>query len=256
MDASATRVLIVGGSGGIGSAVARACARRGAWPLVGYCGNEQKARETVADCGRGEIVALDLRLDDFGRSGELPRVDAVVHAAGAYTESRSLLGSRDAEMQQLLAVNAIGPLRLTKALLESGSALTQILFVLSTAIACRGSGPYAMSKTTALAVAKLLSGELAPRGARVHAVVPGWTETAMARVAAGAAGRDLEAIRAEHPEGRILHPDEIGQLCAQLLFEPPFCDASNFVLWDRRIAPEPIWRAMHEVLDFDRAADR
>jgi 3-oxoacyl-[acyl-carrier protein] reductase len=250
--APARRVLIAGGSGGIGGAVARACARRGAWPLVGFCGNEQGARQTVADCGRGETFSLDLRLDDFGRGGDLPQVDAVVHAAGAISERRTLLGSGDAEMLQLLAINAIGPLRLTRALLAAGSPLTQILFVLSTAVACRGSGPYAVSKVAALAIAKLLAGELERSGARVHAVVPGWTETAMAGSAAEASGRDLDAIRALHPQGRILHPDEIGLLCARLLFEPPLCDASQVALWDRRIAPDPIWRGMDEVLAFDR----
>ena len=91
-------VLIIGGSGGIGSAVARQCASAGAWPLVGYHSRADLAERVVVECDRGEIVHVDLRSREFQWAQRLPRVDAVVHAAGLYLPRRDLLTATDDEL--------------------------------------------------------------------------------------------------------------------------------------------------------------
>lgn len=240
------KVLITGGSGGIGAAVARACAARGAWPIVGYCGRRQAAVETVAQCAAGEILALDLKREDLGLAGPLPAANKIVHCAGLHSPERSLLAASAADLQSLFAVHVFGPLRLTQALLAAGAPLDHVLFVLSSAAGCRGSGPYALSKAAALAACKLLARELAPRGVRLTAVVPGWTDTPMAEAAARDAGRSLDEIRAQHLDGRILAADELGPWCAELLFDAPAQSPAELIVWDRRDAREPVR------LDFDR----
>src|SRR5262249_33617133 len=159
------------------------------WPLVTYSQNKQGALETVAACGVGEAVHLDL-LDGGWDLDALSEIDAVVHCAGMYTRQRTLLGADSRETWRLMEVNALARLRLTEALVAREQ-LKHCIFLLSTAVSCRGGGPYALSKAAALAMCKLLGLELAPRGVRVDAIVPGWTETPMAQAAALASGREL-----------------------------------------------------------------
>jgi NAD(P)-dependent dehydrogenase (short-subunit alcohol dehydrogenase family) len=235
------RILITGGSGGIGAAVAAACAARGAWPIVGYRDHETQANELVRRCGSGETLRIDLQSDDLGLAAGLPEADAVVHCAGSYAAERSLLEADADELVRLLQVNALGPLRLTRALLAQRTGIRHVVFVLSTAVACRGTGPYALSKATALAVSRLLSVELSPLGVRVDSIVPGWTNTAMARAAAQATVGGLDNVCAAHLDGRILEPEEIGELAAELMFDAPARPGGHLVVWDRRDSRDPVW---------------
>src|SRR5262245_30042200 len=234
-------VLIVGGSGGIGSAIARRCARKGAWPVVGYQSRADLARRVVMECGRGEIVHLDLESREFQQAKRLGRVNAVVLAAGLFLPRRDLLTTTDDEFDRLISVNMLGPVQLTRALLEGGHQLGDLIFILSTASFGRGGGPYALSKIGELGVCKLLANELAPSGTRVNAIAPGWTDTPMAAQAAQAVGLTLDDFRAKHLDRRILTPDQIGELCAELLFNKPCQGSGQLVVWDRRDTTDPVW---------------
>lgn len=235
------RLLITGGSGGIGAVLARRCAQTGAWPIVGYCRRADRAAEVVKQCGAGESLRLDLRRDDFGLERDLPVVNAVVHCAAHYLPERSLLADL-AELEDLLKVNLIGPLRLTAALSAQSSDLRQVLFILSSAAFCRGTGPYALSKASALAACRLLANELAPRGIRVDAVAPGWTDTPLAHRAAESSGRSLAQVSAE--EGGLLQPDAVAEICESLLFNTPRERPPQLVTYDLRDGEESIWQPL------------
>lgn len=240
------RVLITGGSGGIGAALARRCARAGAWPIVCYRRQAERAAEIVRQCGAGETLKIDLLRDDFGLHGDVPVADAVVHCAAHYSPERSLLET-PAALEDLLKVNVVGPLRWTAALAARSDDLRHVLFILSSSAFCRGTGPYALSKASALAACRLLANELAPRGIRVDAVAPGWTDTPLARSAADGAGRRLEQIAAEHIDGRLLQPGEVALVCERLLFDRPAACPPQLVVCDRRDSAEPVWRPLNAV---------
>lgn len=234
-----SRILISGGSGGIGGAIAHECARRGAWPIVGYCSGKDRALDLVRRCGQGEVIHLDLREAAFAA----PTCDVVVHGAAAFSPERSLLESSDETLTSLLEVNLLGSLRLTRAAALSGE-LKRVLFLLSSASFCRGTGPYALSKAAELALCRLLANELAPRGVRVDAVAPGWTDTPMARHAAQADGRTLGQIAAEHPQRRILDPLDVARLCMSLVFDEPDSAPGQLIEWDLRSGLEPVRRPL------------
>src|SRR5262249_54896792 len=155
-------------------------------------------------------------------------------AAGLYLPRRDLLTTTDDEFDRLISVNMLGPVRLTRALLEGNHQIGDVIFVLSTASFGRGGGPYALSKIGELGVCKLLANELAPSGTRVNAIAPGWTDTPMAAQAAEAMGLTLDDMRAKHLGRRILTPEQIGELCAELLFNKPGPDSGQLVDWERR----------------------
>ncbi|HEX5446102.1 MAG TPA: SDR family oxidoreductase [Pirellulales bacterium] len=240
------RILITGGSGGIGAALARRCAQAGAWPIVGYCRNAPRASAVIHQCGAGETLAIDLRREDLGLNGELPAVDAVVHCAAEYSPDRSLLAG-PATAEELLRANVIGPMRLTAALAAKSSRLRQVLFMLSSSAFCRGTGPYALSKAAALAAARLMANELWPRGTQVDAVAPGWTDTPLAHRAAKWSGRTFAQVAAAHLDGRLLQPDDVAQVCTQWLFNRPAHSVPQLVVFDRRDSAEPVWQPLSAV---------
>src|SRR5690242_8411303 len=125
------KVLITGGSGGIGAATARACAARGAWPVIGYCADRLAAEAVVAQCRAGEILHLDLSCDNFSVLDSTPEISQLVHCAGRLSSERSLLAASEADLHSLFDVHLFGPLKVTQRLIAAGSPLKHVLFVLS-----------------------------------------------------------------------------------------------------------------------------
>src|SRR5262249_14167425 len=117
------RVAITGGTSGLGLALVRAFAKRGA--RVAFVARtaaavERVARETgaagvVGDVGRKEDIH-PIALQINGRLGGL---DVLINNASSLGPvPLRLLGDTDCEdLEQALAVNLVGPFRLTKALL-------------------------------------------------------------------------------------------------------------------------------------------
>ena len=224
-------------------------------PLVGFFHDRAAAEQVVRTLQSGDVCRIDLMAKSFA-DHDLPEAEILIHCGGRITARRQLLASTADEIGELLEINSLGPLRLTQALLERSDKLKHIVFVLSSAIACRGAGPYALSKMAALAVAKLLNVELVERNVLVDVIVPGWTETPMAEFAGGTTGRTLDDVRAEHPGNRILTPGEIAELTAELLFDRPAGQPSQFVVWDLRSGPDPLRCALTQAFDLPRGKGR
>jgi NAD(P)-dependent dehydrogenase (short-subunit alcohol dehydrogenase family) len=234
-----TRVLIVGGSGGIGSATAQECARRGIWPVVGYCGNQIEAQSLVDKCGMGEVVKIDLLSAENRALDTLPPIHALIHCAGASTPCTDLLDCTDEEIRRLVELHALGPLGICRTMTALSGELRTIVFVLSTA-AIVGGGPYGLSKAVGLSVARILSRELGQRGITVHAVLPGWTETKMAMAAAQAQGQTIAEIRSAHLDGRLLDPNQVARVCIDLALVSGSGEPSRLIWWDRRSSRDPL----------------
>jgi 3-oxoacyl-[acyl-carrier protein] reductase len=214
------RVLVTGGSRGIGAACCRLFARAGAAVAVA-CRSELARAEALAAelppsaAGRHLALASDLAVPAeveglFGRLADAwGSFDVLVNNAGIW-EANPLAGFDLARHEATMRLNVTGPFLCARAalpLLES-SDLASIVNVTSTA-GQRGEAfysPYAASKGAMISATKALSSELAPR-VRVNSVAPGWVDTEMCDEPFAGGGR--ERIAAGIPLGRVASPEDV-----------------------------------------------
>lgn len=227
IDLGGRRVLVTGGSRGIGAACCRLFARAGAAVLIHYQSREDRATALLRELGelgepRGaaEPPAHLVRRCDLRDAADVwamfafvaeqwGALDVLVNNAGIWVPN-PLADFDAAGLDETLAVNVTGSFLCAAAalpLLEL-SADGSIVNVTSTA-GQRGEpgySPYAASKGAMIAATRSWAVELAPR-VRVNSVAPGWVDTDM--TAAALSGPARSQALAGIPLGRIATPDDI-----------------------------------------------
>lgn len=220
IDLGGKRVLITGGSRGIGAACARLFAASGATVLVQFREGAAAADALLAEVARpAEGEHLSFRAD-LSRPEEISalfafaaerwnHLDVLINNAGVWVHG-PLASLSFGQLQQTLAVNLSAPFLCTREALPlfERAAEPSIVNVSSTA-AQRGEAfysAYAATKGALQSATKSWAVELAPH-IRVNAVAPGWVMTDMTTDAlAGEAG---ERVADGIPLGRIATADDI-----------------------------------------------
>ena len=226
-------MAVTGGNGGIGLAIADACARAGADVAVWGRDPEknERARDHLAAAGtRVLVVRCDVSdersVDEAATAtvGTLGRIDTMVANAGVKRMTPFLDMSLD-EWRAVTAVNLDGTFLTLRAAARhmvdrgGGGALVAV----SSLSAFDGSPRmehYAASKAGVLAVVRSLAVELASHGIRCNALVPGWIDTDMT-----ADWRDddkmVNAVTRRTPVHRWGAADELGP-AAVFLADPSY----------------------------------
>ncbi len=218
--------LISGGSAGIGLATAQRLAAEGAQVAV-LARDEARLQSSLATLtGTGHVhIVCDATNEDATAAAikSLKERWTVIHGgvmcAGAHSV-RPLAVSKAAnfeEMFRLNVVSAINILRpLSRALPTGGGSLV----VVSSVAGLRGApgaSAYAAAKGALLTLVRSLAHELAPRGARINAVVPGVVTTAMTEQFLGSLPpAQKEVVVKSHPLG-LGRPDDVAAAIAFLL---------------------------------------
>lgn len=218
--------VITGASRGIGRAIALELSNQGAFVHIGYRVRESDALDTLGQVrsagGDGAVVQLDVRDPEsikaaFRRAtSERGNVDVLVNNA-AVTRDNLFPLLRDEDWDEVLAVNLMGAVRCCRAVVGSmlarrGGAIVNVASIAGLH-ASPGQANYAASKGGLLALTRTLAAELAPRGIRVNAVVPGLVAAGMA---AGLDHRIAEERRGQIPLGRFAEPEEVARVVSFL----------------------------------------
>lgn len=207
------RVLVVGGAGDIGGAIAQAFLDAGCEVVATGVDDAAVAASGLPAHPKLRLAALDVTSDAqvAGFVGGLGSLHTLVNCAGILARFKEF---EVETFQRVLDVNLTGTFRLCTAckplLAQHGEAGGSIVNVASmnAFVALPWIPAYCASKGGVVMLTKSLSLAWAADGIRVNAVAPGYVETRI-----NAEGRqDLahyERIRARIPQGRWAQPDDI-----------------------------------------------
>jgi NAD(P)-dependent dehydrogenase (short-subunit alcohol dehydrogenase family) len=180
-------VVITGANRGIGLELAREYLRRGN-EVIGLCRQTSaELNESGARVIEGINVTDAVSVQAAAKKIKGVTIHILINNAGIFEDDA--LGKIDyAEVQRQLEVNALGPLRVTEALLgnlEKGSKIALITSRMGS-IADNGSGGYygyRMSKAALNAAGMSLARDLRSRGIAVAILHPGFVQTRMVEFA-------------------------------------------------------------------------
>lgn len=189
-----TTALITGASRGLGRALALALAARGV-RLVLVARGQAELDKTVAEVRERGGEAHGIVADIADKQAIYPLaaqaaalvgpVDLLVHNASTLgpTPLRLLLDTDCEDLERVLAVNLVGPFRLSKAIagaMALRGAGTIVHISSDAAIEAYPTwGAYSVAKAAQDHLSRILAAELASSGVRVLAVDPGEMDTAM-----------------------------------------------------------------------------
>jgi 3-oxoacyl-[acyl-carrier protein] reductase len=225
-DLSGKVALVTGASRGIGRAIARELAGRGAFVFLGARDEarlQEVAREIAAAGGQAEAVALEVAQRPsvdaaFEKilSGK-GRLDHLVNNAGI-TRDNLLLRMKAEEWAQVLDVNLTGAFHCTQAALrpmlkQRGGRIVNVTSVVGLT-GNAGQANYAASKAGLVGFTKAVAREVASRSITVNAVAPGYVDTDMT---AALPEKAREALVASVPMGRVGRPEDVAAAVAFLV---------------------------------------
>ncbi|MEI9994225.1 MAG: SDR family NAD(P)-dependent oxidoreductase [Rhizomicrobium sp.] len=210
------RVLVTGGSAGIGFAIARAF--RDAGSEVVIAGRDRARLEgtgfphVVMDVCDPEAVSAGLR--------EAGRIDVLVANAGGADTAPALKTSPET-WDRMIALNLTSVVRCAQAavpaMVERGWGRLIVLGSTASLKGYRYASAYAAAKHGVLGFMRSLALELAKTGVTANALCPGYTDTPMIAGAIDAfAGRTRRtqdeaaaAFTSANPMGRLVRPEEV-----------------------------------------------
>lgn len=234
LQLAGTRVLVTGGTRGVGAAVVALLAQQGARIVATSLSPPRQPVDGV------HYVAADLASAEGARqAGEaalhhLGGIDVLINVVGGSSApAGGFAALDDAEWTKALDLNLMSAVRLDRTLLptmlaQGAGVILHVTSIQRTLPLPDATTAYAAAKAALSTYSKALSKEVTPKGVRVVRVAPGWIETeasaALVERIAAEAGTDYEGARQRVmdglggiPLGRPAQPGEVADLIAFLV---------------------------------------
>ncbi len=223
-------ILVTGASSGIGKATAIECSKLGARVVI-TGRDEARLQQTLSSLeGEGHVViTADLGEDDGIRFlvERVPVLNGIVHAAGI-SDTVLFQFLKKERLENIFNINFFAPvvlsqLLLKKKLLQKGGSIVFLSSIDCPVTAHIGNSMYSATKGALSAMMQNMSIELASKGIRLNAVLPGMTETLLYNddITQEQLNKDMEL----YPLKRYADPREIAWAIIYLL-----SDASTFTI--------------------------
>lgn len=193
MNLSGKKIIVTGGSRGIGASIVQSLAEAGAQVVFTYSSKEESAKNVLSSLkGEGHFyVQMDVSQEDSVNKGleqiqaKWSEIDGLVNNAGI-TKDGLLLRMKTEDFDQVIATNLKGTFLLTKLVSKimmkarRGSIVNITSVIGQTGNA--GQANYAASKAGTVGFSKSVAQEIASRNIRVNCIAPGFIATEMTHV--------------------------------------------------------------------------
>ncbi len=215
--------VILGGSGGIGSALARRLAGSGATVALAARGGERLealARELggartglldATSCAGVEAFVREVADAEGGVDGIVNCVGSILLKAAHQTSDEEWRATLAANLDTAFAAVRAG----SRVMARSGGSIV-LMASAAAAVGLPNHEAIAAAKAGVVGLTRSAAATYAAKGIRVNAVAPGLVDTPLAAAITGSEMM-LRASTAMHPLGRIGRPDEVASLIAWLL---------------------------------------
>jgi len=218
LDFSGKVVLVTGSSRGIGAALVRAFAQRGARSVVNYIadanGQNQSDADRVAQGMKDALVVecdvtkpeqVEAMMSDI--AAKLGGLDVLVNNSGIIRD-RTIKKMTLEEFESVVRVNLAGTFNVTQkaaTVLRTGGRVINLSSV-SGQMGLFGQANYSSSKAAIIALTKVSARELARQQITVNAVAPGFIDVGMSK---GMPDEVTENFKRQIPLGRLGEASEI-----------------------------------------------
>lgn len=184
------KIVVTGGSRGIGAGIVRLLAEEGASIAFTYASSEAGAQKVIADLpGEGHFyIHMDLSQEGSVEKAvqhileKWPEVDGLVNNAGI-TKDQLLLRMKAEDFDEVLQTNLRGTFLVTKAFIKPMMKSRKGSIVNITSVIGQTGNPgqanYAASKAGTVAFSKSVALEMGSRFVRINCVAPGFIGTDM-----------------------------------------------------------------------------
>ena len=226
------RVVVTGGSSGLGAAIAVAAAAAGAKVAINYSRNAEHAKSVVAqiEAANGEAFAMKA---DVSKPKAVAKffaavdkrwggIDAVINNAGMDGEYALSWKADFADWMKVIEVNLAGTylcsVEALKRMIPKKHGVILNMSSVHEVIPWSGYSAYCASKAGVSMLTKTLAQEAAPFGIRVLAMAPGAIRTPINKNV-WSNPQALQDLKSKIPLGRIGEPSEIANLAVVLISE-------------------------------------
>jgi 3-oxoacyl-[acyl-carrier protein] reductase len=225
-DAKARVAIVTGAASGIGQALALAYAQIGVAVVGGYfpgdphdpAETERAVREAGGQCVMQAVnVTSAEQVEAFARVAvdRFGRLDYAVANAGLLRQA-ALTEMRDEQWAEMLDVDLSGVMRTFRAAarhMEDNGAMVAVSSIAGGVYGWEQHAHYAAAKAGVPGLCRSVAMELAPRGVRCNAVIPGLIETPQSLDAVNSLGPEgLREAARTIPLRRVGRPSEIATL--------------------------------------------
>lgn len=187
MDFSNQVVVVTGGTRGIGAAISKEFISLGAKVIATYVSNDDAAKIMQEELGdrftakKFNVSSSSAVNDFFGDlEREFEKVDVLINNSGV-RKDQILASMSEDDWDDVLNINLKGSYLMSKGavLLMMKNRYGRIINIssMSGVLGLAGQANYSASKAGQMAMAKVLSKEVAKRGITVNTVLPGFIET-------------------------------------------------------------------------------
>ncbi len=222
-------VIVTGGSRGLGLSIAERLASTGCQVVAIARNNSDPLREAIDRvqlAGTGsiafypgdlsDIAAIPILVKDIRQ--EFGRISALVNNAGVGT-SGLLANMRDAQIEELMTLNVVSPITLTKYIVRAmmadgaGGRIVNLSSIVGFT-GFQGLSAYSATKAAIVGFTRSLAREVGPMGITVNAVAPGFIDTEMTH---GLTGAHREQIIRRSALKRLAEADDVANAVEYLL---------------------------------------